>query len=78
MIHSDSEGGDYLDGLSGDNRFKTVANIWDGIDSEDSCATDGVALEQLRRDVTEAMVRRDAGLAESLTAKALFLITGDF
>ena len=39
-------------------------------------AIDGVALDELRLEVTEAMVKRDADLADSLTFRAFFLISG--
>lgn len=67
---------DYRDGLSPEDRMRIVAQCWDEIGSEDSGATDGVALEELMRDVTEAMTKRDVGLAESLTCKAFLLISG--
>jgi len=69
-----SEG--YRDGLSPEDRMRIVAQTWDEIGSEDSGATDGVALEELMRDVTEAMTKRDVDLAESLTCKAFLLISG--
>ncbi len=76
MFHDDSHDGDDRDGLSLEERLRLVADVWCEIDGEDSGATDGVALDELRLEVTEAMVRRDADLAESLTCRAFFLISG--
>lgn len=67
---------DDRDGLSPEDRMRNIAQVWDEIASEDSGATDGVALEDLMREVTDAMVKRDVDLAESLTFKALFFISG--
>lgn len=67
--------GKYRDGLSDEERFRFVADIWNAIDCEHSCATDGVALDELRREVTEASYRGDSELALSLTTKVLNMIT---
>ena len=76
MAPDDFRDGGCRDGLSPEDRLRLVAQVWDEIGNEDSGATGGVALEQLMRDVTEAMVRRDVDLAESLTCKAFLLISG--
>jgi hypothetical protein len=76
MFHDDFHDGDDRDGLSPEERLRLVADIWCEIDGEDSGATDWVALDELRLEVTEAMVRRDVDLAESLTCRAFFLISG--
>ena len=62
--------------MSLEERLRLVAEVWCEIDGEDSSATDGVALDELRLDVTEAMVKRDADQAESLTCRAFILISG--
>jgi hypothetical protein len=76
MLDDDFDHEGYRDGMSLEERLRLVAEIWCEIDGEDSGATDGVALDELRLEVTEAMVRGDADLAESLTCRAFFVISG--
>jgi hypothetical protein len=67
--------GKYRDGLSDEERSRLVADIWNAIDCEHSCATDGVALDEFRREVTEATYKGDSVLAMSLTARVLHMIS---
>jgi len=62
------------DGLSPERLLQNVAEIWNAIDCDDSGATDGMALDELRGEVAEASWRKDAEVAASLTLQALLLI----
>ena len=67
------------DGLSREKRRKEIDDVWLSIyNGEESGATDWTTLDEMQRQVTEALygTMSDLNLAESLTAHALLLICG--
>jgi hypothetical protein len=75
----DSEG-DNLQGLSSVKRLMRIADFWSMLHiSGETGATDWATLDEIEREVTDAMYASppDIDRAESLTAKALLLISGD-
>jgi hypothetical protein len=75
----ESEGND-REGLSRESRLVLIADFWSAIHiSGHTGATDWTTLDEIEREVTEAMygATPDVNRAESLTFKAFFLISGD-
>ncbi len=75
----ESEGSD-REGLSRGSRLALIADFWSAVHiSGDTGATDWTTLDEIEREVTEAMygATPDVSQAESLTFKAFFLISGN-
>ena len=74
--------GNDREGLSPENllRRQMIADFWSELNvSSETGATDRATLEQIERDVTEAMYRTtpDLDQAESLTFMAMHVISGN-
>jgi len=75
----DSERDD-RDGTSRRDRLKRIADLWSEIDnSDDTGATNRATLDEIEREVTDAMYGNmpDLDRAESLTFMALHYISGN-
>jgi hypothetical protein len=72
--------GDYRDGLSPEDRLRIIGQLWGEIHINGyTGATDWVVLDEIEREVTDAMKQSppDVDRAESLTFRALHFIAGN-